>query len=326
MDEKEKKAIKKWCESIQDPIQLTLILTENDLSRQFDNYAKDFSQIASGIEFKTEKKNTTDPPSFQIGSNIFYHAVPRKKELDPFLEILSQTTAKKPNKTDGIAENEKIRIPAEVDLYIAIECGFCPTAVRKLSQLALKSELIRLSIIDAALFPEMAEENDIRSVPTTLLDQRYRWTGSFQETDILNMIIRRSPDQLSAGSIQNMLEDGAADKVAAMMIEFGEIFPSFYDLIVHDKWPLRLAAMVVMETIAETDTGLAATAEAPLMQRFDAVDPSVKGDLLYLLGIIGSPEIIDPLKSTLLDAEDPELKTALEEAISEILNRAKRLF
>lgn len=326
MNERERKAIKNWRDAILDPIELTLILTENDQSRHFDRYATDFGQIASGIEFKTEIKDTTDPPSFRLGSNIFYHAVPREKELDPFLEILSQTAAKKPNKTDDIAKNAKIRIPAEVDLYIAIECGFCPTAVRKLSQLALKSELIRFSIIDAELFPEMAEENDIRSVPTTLLDRRYRWTGSFQEEDILNMIIRRSPDQLSAGSIQNMLEDGAADKVAAMMIEFGEIFPSFYELIVHDKWPLRLAAMVVMETIAETDIDLAATAEAPLMQRFDAVDPSVKGDLLYLLGTIGSPEIIDPLNSILLDAEDPELKDALEEAISEILNRAKRLF
>jgi len=220
-----------------------------------------------------------------------------------------------------MGDAEKIGIPAELDLYVALQCGFCPTAVRNLSRLALRNGMIRLSIIDAALFPEQAQRHDIRTVPTVLLDKQFRWSGSFPMEDVICMMVQRSPEQLSAGSIQNMLEDGAAGKVAEMMVDSGQIFQSFYDLLIHEKWPVRLGAMVVMETIAEENIDLAGTAAAPLMQRFAEADASVKGDVLYLLGIIGSPEIIHPLKSILSDSEDPALKDAFEEAVSEIRNR-----
>jgi len=270
---------------------------------------------------KSEKKDTADPPSFRIGSNIFYHALPQEKELDPFLEILSQIADQGIIETYDTGDAEKIGIPAELYLFVALQCGFCPTAVRNLSRLALRNGLIRLSIIDAALFPEMAGENDVRSVPTVLLDKQFRWSGSFLMEDIIRMMVQRSPEHLSAGSIQNMLEDGAAGKVAEMMVHYEQIFPSFYDLLIHEKWSVRLGAMVVMETIAEENIELAGTATAPLMQRYEGADPSVKGDMLYLLGTIASPEIIHPLKSFLSDSEAPDLKDALQEAISAIESR-----
>ena len=321
MNEKEKIAIKKWHESLHEPIQLALILTESDQNILFNDYAAAFTQIAPAVEIKKEKKDTADPPSFRIGSNIFYYALPREKELNPFLEILSQTADQKFIETDDVGDAEIIKIPAELYLFVALQCGFCPTAVRNLSRLALRNGLIRLSIIDATLFPEMTKENDVRSVPTVLLDKQFRWSGSFPMEDVIRMMVQRSPEQLSAGSIQNMLEDGAAGRVAEMMIDYGQIFPSFYDLLIHEKWPVRLGAMVVMETIAEENIDLAGTAAAPLMQRFEEAAPSVKGDVLHLLGIIGSPEIIHPLKSILPDSEDPELKDALQEAISAIKSR-----
>jgi len=317
----EKIAIRKWHESLHEPIQLALILTESDQNKLFNDYAAAFTQIAPAVEIKKEKKDTADPPSFRIGSNIFFHSLPREKELDPFLEILSQTADHKFIETNHTDDAEKIKIPAELDLFVALQCGFCPTAVRNLSRLALRNELIRLSIIDAALFPEMAKENDVRSVPTVLLDKQFRWSGSFPMEDVIRMMVQRSPEQLSTGSIQNMVEDGAAGKVAEMMVDYGQIFPSFYDLLIHEKWPVRLGAMVVMETIAEENFDLAGTAAAPLMQRFEGADPSVKGDMLYLLGIIGSPEIIQSLKSILSDSEGPDLKDALQEAISAIESR-----
>ena len=321
MNAKEEIAIRKWHESLSGPIQLALILTESDQNKRFNDYGAAFTQIAPAVEIRKEKKDTADPPSFRIGSNIFYHALPQEKELDPFLEILSQIADQGFIETYDTGDTEKIGIPAELDLFVALQCGFCPTAVRNLSRLALRNGLIRLSIIDAALFPEMAGENDVRSVPTVLLDKQFRWSGSFPMEDIIRMMVQRSPEQLSAGSIQNMLEDGAAGKVAEMMVDYEQIFPSFYDLLIHVKWPVRLGAMVVMETIAEENIELAGTAAAPLMQRFEGADPSVKGDMLYLLGIIASPEIIHPLKSILSDSEDPDLKDALQEAISAIESR-----
>jgi len=323
MNTKEETTIKNWHESLQEPIQLTLILTESDQNEIFDNYAKTFTHLAPTVEIKKEKKDTADPPSFRIGSNIFYHALPKDKELDPFLEILTPKAHPESPDTEELDAAKNIDIPAELNLFIAIQCGFCPTVVRNLSRLAKKNSLIRLSIIDVALFPEMVKENDIRAVPTVLLDRQFRWSGSFPMEDVVRMMAQRSPEQLSASSILNMIEDGAAGRVVQMMIDYNQIFPSFYDLIVHEKWPVRLGAMVAMETLAEEQMELATSAVQPLMKNLEETDDLIKGDILYLLGIIGYPEIIRPLKVIVADTNNPELADALQEAIAEIKKRYK---
>jgi hypothetical protein len=106
---KEEIAIRKWHESLSGPIQLALILTESDQNERFNDYGAAFAQIAPAVEIRKEKKDTADPPSFRIGSNIFYHALPQEKELDPFLEILSQIADQGIIETYDTGDDEKIR-------------------------------------------------------------------------------------------------------------------------------------------------------------------------------------------------------------------------
>jgi hypothetical protein len=84
----------------------------------------------------------------------------------------------------------------------------------------------------------------------------------------------------------NMIADGNASLLSKMMLEKNMIFPALMDLLVHPKWPVRLGAMVALETIAEENSALAQKTMLPLWDRFDAVDDKVKGDILYLVGEI----------------------------------------
>ena len=91
--------------------------------------------------------------------------------------------------------------------------------------------------------------------------------------------------------------------------------------------PIQLALILTESDQNQlfNDYAAAFTQIAPAVEikkeKKDTADASVKGDVLYLLGIIGSPEIIHPLKSILSDSEDPDLKGALQEAISAIKSR-----
>ena len=152
-------------------------------------------------------------------------------------------------------------------------------------------------------------------MPTVLLENQFRWTGSVPLEEIVDVIITRNPNSLGASSLERLLKDGNAAQLADMMTGSQQIFPAFYDLLTHNKWPVRLGAMVVAETIAAQNTELAAELLMPLWQRFEAVSDQIKGDLLYVFGAIGHPTAVPWLQSVLNGGYDAEVKEAAREAL-----------
>jgi hypothetical protein len=315
MGPKEETIIRNWNEEAPYNIDVRLVLTKDKRSGEFEKFGERLSHLAPKIHIQEEKTEAADLPAIQICENIRYHAVPIQKELEPFLEALVLFNKSETPQYRGL---DKINIPATLSLYIALECSFCPEAVRKLLPLAVNNPMIRFSVFDAALFDDRAKAEGIRSVPTVLLDGNYRWTGSPPVSDIVHMMIHRNPSQLSASSLESILKEGDAESVARMMIRHGLIFPAFIDLLVHDKWHVRLGAMVAMESVLEEDADLAAQAVKPIWDRIQTAENSVKGDILYILGKIGDNDMIPKLESISTDTANKEIKEAATEAIETI--------
>ena len=104
--------------------------------------------------------------------------------------------------------------------------------------------------------------------------------------EILNMALHRDPVQLSAGSLQTILEQGDAAWITRQLVEKNQIFDGFMALLLHDTWSVRLGAMVIVEELCESAPKQAARLCPILMDRFDEKDIPVKGDILYGLRII----------------------------------------
>ena len=103
-----------------------------------------------------------------------------------------------------------------------------------------------------------------------------------------------------------------------MMLEKVQIFPAFYEVLAHPKWPVRLGAMVVMEELIENNRDLAARMLEPLWERFNKVDNPVKGDLLYLFGQLKRTECVPLLQAILKGDYDSEVQEAAQEALDKI--------
>ena len=103
-----------------------------------------------------------------------------------------------------------------------------------------------------------------------------------------------------------------------MMLESNQLIPAFYDVLTHNKWPIRLGAMVVMEEIAETNPDLAAEALSPLWGRFHQVSAQIQGDILHVFGEIGDRRAVLWLEAVLAGKFDPEVKEAAQDAIKRI--------
>jgi len=315
ISEKEKKKIAGWSQILIDDIHIRLILTNDERSQTLKDFCDDLTRVVPKIKVKKEKDDESKPPMIRIG-NIGYLAIPTGMELEPFLNLLAHG--------DGPAQNgflpvhnklHKIQVPALLKVYIMPHCPFCPATVKELLHLASACESIKLTIIDGAFFPEMAASDKIQSAPTVLLDDQFYWTGSIRMAEIVDMILNRDPSRLSASSLKAMFEEGGAVDVARMMLESGKIFSSFTELLVDKKWPVRLAAMVAFETIAEENHTLVHHTIPYLWDCFLTADDTVKGDILYLLGISGDKEIIPQLETVLNGPYSVDVKEAAQEAL-----------
>ena len=319
ISQEEKKKIADWSQTLKDDIRIQLILTEDERSQAFKDFCDDLTGIAPNIKIKREKDDESKPPIIRIG-NVGYQAIPTGKELEPFLSVLADGDGQTQNGPLSVHQKlHQIRVPALLKVYIMPRCPFCPATVKQLLCLAAASESIKLTIIDGSFFPEKAASDNIQSAPTVLLDDQFYWTGSMQMEEIVDMILNRDPSRLSASSLKVMFEEGGAVKVAGMMLDSGKIFPAFTELLVHKKWPVRLAAMVTFETIAEENYTLLHHTIPYLWDCFSTAEDTVKGDILYLLGKSGDKGIIPKLETVLNGPYGVDVKEAAQEAL-EALN------
>jgi glutaredoxin len=319
MTPQEEKQIRKWNSEQSDDIQISLLVTEDKRSMEFIDFSENLNCLAPKIRIVKEEGEPTGPPAIQIGHALRYHAIPLGTELEPFLEALSIFDKKVPRIPESIQDRlERIKLPTALRLYVSQQCPFCPMTARQMIPLSAANEFIELTIIDCTLFPEMAQSNRIQSVPTVLLDEQFRWTGSFRLEELVEIITKRDPAKLGTSSLETMLREGNAAQLAEMMLDKEDIFPAFHDLLIHEKWPVRLGAMVALEEIAGRNPELAAQVIDPLWERFHHAEDPVKGDIIYILGESGDHRIAPRLEMILSGQYHTEVKEAAKEALEKI--------
>ena len=312
--------ITEWSRKIESEIRIGLILTEDHRSKQIQTFCEDFRRLVPEVRIEKEGDDGTQAPGISIGENISYQAIPQGRELAPFLYALSGRDRLAGELASQVryALNQ-LKVPAMLKVYIAPQCPFCPQVVTLLLTLAASESLIYITVIDGTLFSEGAENDHVRSVPTVILDDQFRWTGAIQLEELVHIMLTRDPSQLGIDSLRKIIEQGDAAGLAQMMMESGKIYPAFLDLLTHAKWQIRLGAMVTFEFLAEESKEMASQVIAPLWDRFLRVDDRVKGDILYILGESKDLSVIPKLKSVRNGPYSGEVLEAAAEALEKLL-------
>ncbi len=320
MTPQEETQVRRWNDGLAGEVRFRLITTSDPQSRELEKFCEDLSRCASNVSIHRETGSAEEGmPAIILNEKIRFHAVPLERELEPFLQALAGEYAGIPDDlTKSLAQ---VRIPALLKLYIAPQCPHCPAVVRLAVRLAGAGEMIRVSVIDAGLFNEAAQADDVRSVPTLILDNDFRWTGAVKPDEILGVMMTRNPARLSAASLEQIIAEGDAARIARMMDESNQIFPAFVEILLHPEWPVRLGAMVAAETLAEQNPELAASLPDILRDRFEAAENAVRGDILYLCGATGDRSILPFLEHTASGPYDADVQEAAIEAIEALAER-----
>jgi len=303
------------------PVDIRLKISSDPRSQNLIKFCRELSRQVPNIQISEHTADKADAkPELQVCASIVYRGVPHGTELAAFLNMLltvsEHGSLPVPEGNEGGSD-----IPAMLKLYVSGMCTFCPLEVQKLVSLIWRHAGMRLTIIDAMQFSEMAESDTIRSVPTLILDDQFRWTGSIDTQELLDTIKNRDPSMLSAATLASMIADGNAYQLSDMMLKANCIIPAFIDMLTHEAFSTRLGAMAVAEEIAEKQRDLADRMTAPLMEHFERQPDAVKGDILYILGLWADRGILGFLETTMTGDNQADVKEAAADAKEAIISR-----
>lgn len=296
---------------------LKLMVTPDARSSELANFCEQLALLIPQVSIAREDGDELDLPLILLPNGVRYQGVPQGNEVPPFIEAL---TGKTPPLADPLRKrlNAAPLPPAVLDLFVTPNCTFCPRALRGLMPLAGANRLIRLSVIDVSLFPEPADRHGIRAVPTLVLDGQFRWTGSIVLEEVITLLASRDPASMGPASLEMLLKEGAARRLAEMMAERNAVFPALIELLCHAQWPVRLGAMVTVEELRELKPALALQAIDALWTRFGSAPDPVKGDMIFLCGEVGSPSAVSKIKTVLQSSASAEVKEAAQEALEKL--------
>jgi hypothetical protein len=317
MTPNDQKLIRDWGADIETTPAIVLASAEGAIATQMKSFCNQFKELVPATVIQPAGDNAFTAPAILVGPhrNIAYQAIPGGRELDPFLEILAtHGDDSAAPAADSARQLEHLDLPVLLKLYISPHCPHCPLVARQVLHMAAACGHIRLTIIDAELFSEKASQDQVRAVPTLILDDQFRWTGPVDTGEILKMAIDRDPARLSADSLRQLIEAGQAPRVADMMIERNQIFPALIDLLVEEKWPIRLGAMVTVEYLVDETPDLAEQLVPPLWERFERISTQAQGDVAHLFGLIHSEIAVAHLNTIANGSYSEEVKEAAIEA------------
>jgi len=308
-------------EGLQNPVVLKVNLTKDDLSKQFRKFVEALATVTSKLQPIYTTYSEDDPPTIEIKPNLRYMALPGGREVAPFL----QTLIYRSQGETSLAERTLSRLatfitPTKIEVTVSPTCPHCPIVVGLVNQLALASIYLEVTIIDVTLFADFAQKYSIRAVPTLVIDGQDQLVGNISEDLLVDKLTNQSPATFHPDSFKKIVKEGDADKLAGMMVADGDVYKGALELLADPDWSVRMGMMVVLEEVAERSPVLVQRVYPYLVDLLDQGDANQRGDMAYLLGIIGNVSVLEPLKVMLNDS-NPEVAEAAFEAVQQIQER-----
>ncbi len=251
---------------------------------------------------------------------INYLAAPAGPETAPFLEALERLANPSPVSDDTpAADRDALGGEAELLVFIASACPHCPQAVRAAISLAIDRRAITVSIVDAQLFPELAERHAARSVPMTIVDGRLSITGVVDATKLEQELVARGTPAYEARVLRAHVESGRIE-TAVRHLQSRTGCQSFVSEWRESTTSLRMGLLLAAETLLEEFPSMLDSAVSNLLPALESDDGALRGDTADLLGRIGHLSALPALTALLEDPIEDVAEIAAE-AIEEITRR-----
>ena len=122
---------------------------------------------------------------------IRLYGVPAGYEFSTLIEdILMVSQQKSALNARTLDELKKLTRPVNIQVFVTPTCPYCPRAVVLAHQLAMASDLITASMVEANEFPHLSHKYQVYGVPRTVIDEVIHIEGAVPEAMLVDELMK----------------------------------------------------------------------------------------------------------------------------------------
>lgn len=312
-----------WQTQLTHPVKLRFGRNQRPETAALAAFIEDWRRLVPGSLILSEDIPEKELPGLLLDDRWRFCAVPTGIKLELLGEILLTLDGRAAVLPPAFQEKwQQLPLAPELTIFVAPQCPFCPQMVRQLMPLTVATPAATVTLIDVSLFIEEARQQEIKAVPTVIVNGVYRLTGAFQLGELLDLTAKTDPALLPTAVLERMMQEGQAGVVGDLMVTQEAIFPNFLPLLWHPEINIRLGAMVALETVGTERPELVAAILPRLWQEMPSSATAVQGDLIYLIGVWGDAAWLQKLEEMQRLVTDADVAEAVAEAVTTIRERA----
>lgn len=121
---------------------------------------------------------------------IRLYGIPSGYEFATLVEDIRMVSAGKPGLSLAtLAELSKLTGPVNIQVFVTPTCPYCPRAVILAHALAMASENVTASMVEATEFPHLANRYQVYGVPRTVINDVIHVEGAVPESALINKLM-----------------------------------------------------------------------------------------------------------------------------------------
>lgn len=228
-------------------------------------------------------------------------------ELDALAELADPEVARS---LEGILQS--LEKETEILLFMGAHCTVCPHQLRSVATVALASPNVVLDVVETSHDPDLAARYEVRSVPTTVVDDELIMVGVVQPAELAFRLVERQGPEYARRVFAATLGSGRLDAAAERLAD-GRGTEAFLELWQRSGTEENgLKQREILKRTAEESLLYDPEGLAPVVPTFLAGledggaladDDDLRADTAELLGRIGDPSARPTLERL---AHDPD--------------------
>lgn len=122
---------------------------------------------------------------------IRLYGIPSGYEFSTLIEDMLMVSQQRTGlNAKTLEELKRLTKPVNIQVYVTPTCPYCPRAVLLAHQLALASDLISASMVEATEFPHLANKYQVYGVPRTVIEDVIHVEGAVPETMLVAELMK----------------------------------------------------------------------------------------------------------------------------------------
>ncbi len=206
---------------------------------------------------------------------------------------------------------ELVTSPATVTLLMSKDCPNCAQVVEQIRELARRCPAVRTEIVDVFDAEAMRDRHGIQSVPATIIDDDLAIQGMVTARRLAEILASRGTPAYDTDKCRCLLDARRLDQAAAFLREPGRA-SSVLPILALGDLSDRMGVTLAVQTAHEAAPGSLSDLVPGLIDLLRSDNDSMRGDVADLLGTLGDPRAVEPLRKMLPDPNEDVVAAATD--------------